>query len=140
MNKYLDSIYSLPYLAGFIFFVEIDFNTGVYKIDVKYDEGFPKIIVPGIGFVTVSNITKTVADLSSNYIFDGADSITEVGFEYGTDIENMTEVASAATTSPFTANLTGLTLDTEYIVVPYVKYGTDKVQKGLAKVFKTLAE
>lgn len=140
VNKYLESISELPYLFGFTFFIDLDFTTGNHSIDVKYSEGLPKVVIPGVDLVTVTNITTKAADLSSNYLFDDTDSITEVGFEYGTDLEDMTEIASGTTTSPFTASLITLTLDTEYMVVPYVKYGVDKIQRGLVTSFTTLAE
>ena len=140
ITNYLDSISTLPYVDEFEFLIEIDFHTGLHKFDVLCSNGLPKLQVPGVGEPSSSNITAAAADLTCSYLFDNTDSIVEVGFEYGTSLESLTESADETTTSPFTSNLTGLTANTEYIAIPYVKYDTDKMQRGKQITFTTLAE
>lgn len=138
VNDYLGDISTLPFIQEFVFELDLDFYTGDHKLNVYCTDGLPKVEVPGIGVSSSDNITAVSADLTSSYLFDDTGSITEVGFEYGTSLESLTESADETTTSPFTSNLLGLTANTDYIAIPYVKYGTDKMQRGGQIAFKTL--
>lgn len=138
IKDYLDTLSTIPFLEDFFFELDLDFYTGDHKLNVFCTTGLPGEEVPGIGFTTTTNITDTTTDLASSYVFENTDSITEVGFEVGTSTETLTEVADDTTTSPFGVSLTELTANTDYIAIPYVKYATNKMQRGAQITFKTL--
>jgi uncharacterized protein (TIGR02145 family) len=107
-------------------------------ISVRCVQDLPPV-APTVDTDDANLIGETTATLNATFT-DGGAVTTVTGFKFGTDIalSNPTDVAGSATTSPFTAALTGLTAGTQYWAVGYVTNGVG-TSYGDTITFTTLA-
>ncbi len=73
-----------------------------------------------------TSVGDNTATVGGSYTYTGSQTISKVGVAYKTASDpDFTEVDAASVTSPFTVDLTGLTLGTMYNYKAYVKIGSD---------------
>lgn len=98
----------------------------VYAQGVAYGDEKPFIIQttlsPSVTTSAVTNITYNSAEVGGNVSFDGGSEVTERGVCYSTSPNptiSDTKVIAGAGTGAFTAELTGLSIETTYYVRAY---------------------
>jgi hypothetical protein len=89
-------------------------NTAADEFNWTYDAIDPLPVVTTT--TPLTTIGSTTATLEGSYTGNG---VTEVGFEFGSDQNNMTPTDVTGTTSPFSDEVTGLTGETTYYYRAY---------------------
>ena len=82
--------------------------------------------------------TSTTATLGGELSIEGEQTITQVGFEYGTQDNYLADtVEMAYGENTFTSQITELTPQTTYYYRAFAKYGDDKISYGELVTFRT---
>lgn len=113
---------------------DMGFNYRYYGLSVRPVclNGSSELFTPVTFTGQASNITDTDATLSGNVALDGGLTVTERGFLYGTNSNNLTRTEqSGSGIGDFTANLTGLTSGTIYY---YKTYATNSAGTAVGEV------
>ncbi len=79
--------------------------------------------LPSLASTAVSNITSTSATFACSVTSHGGNTVTEVGFYYGTssDISQREKISAKYSTNDFTMSVTGLAVGTMYYVTAFAK-------------------
>jgi hypothetical protein len=118
-------------------------NVTSLEFTLTVDNPVPDDSPPTVATNTVTDITASGATVSGNVISDGGAAVTERGFVYSTSVNpaiggaGVTQAASGDGTGTFTANISGLTVNTTYHVRAYAT-NSDGTAYGADVTFATL--